>query len=279
MSGYDLGEGTYTKRQLTEDEFSTVFNDMFFGKVKRDTSYKFGFFKAIIDSLDKTDENLILTYDQLFYRFTEIYWNLVLKYDLRQKAKTTDGKEAAVERTIKEELDWYEAMPYVSFEVISDEVKIKIVNKVKMKCKMNVVGALFRDSKDTLYAFSDKEQYIQINPLAHAFMTKHKKILEKMNYSEWAIYLEKVNEDYDTENLSQNLDMIKMKNHMSIFQRILFEEFEEYRCFYCGKDIKTGEISVDRYALWSLVCENSGWFWVLECSECKMKNELSEFKY
>ena len=65
---------------------------------------------------------------------------------------------------------------------ITEEMKIKISHKVKMKCKENVVGALYRDSKDTIYSFSKKGEYIQLNPLVYQFMTKHKKILEKMNY-------------------------------------------------------------------------------------------------
>lgn len=63
-----------------------------------------------------------------------------------------------------------------------------------------MVGALFRDSKDILYSFSKKGEYIQLNPLVYQFMTKHKKILEKMNYFEWAKYLEKVNEESSTRN-------------------------------------------------------------------------------
>lgn len=93
---------------------------------------------------------------------------------------------------LKEALNRQEIISDVSFEVISEELKIKICHKVKMKCKENVVGALFRDSKDTLYSFSKKGEYIQLNPL--------------------------------------------------VYRRILFEEFEERTCFYCGKELKYGEI-------------------------------------
>ncbi|WMC92330.1 HNH endonuclease signature motif containing protein [Kineothrix sp. MB12-C1] len=271
MAGYDLKEESYIQKQLTEDDLWSIFSGMFSSKVSHDTSYKYGFFKSILDSLYNADENLVLTFDQLFYKFTEIYWNLVLKYNLRQKAKTKDGRETSLERVLKEALNKQEIIADVSFEAISDEMKIKISHKVKMKCKENVVGALFGDSKHTLYSFSKKSEYIQLNPLVYAFMTKHKIILEKMNYFEWAKYLEKVNEKSSTRNLLNNLDTITFRSDLSVYRRILFEEFEERSCFYCGKELKYGDIHVDHFIPWSFIKDDSLWNLVLSCPQCNRK--------
>ena len=51
MAGYDLKEESYIQKQLTEDELWSIFSGMFSNKVSRDTSYKFGFFKSILDNL------------------------------------------------------------------------------------------------------------------------------------------------------------------------------------------------------------------------------------
>lgn len=271
MAGYDLKEESYIQKQMTEDELWSVFSAMFSNKIKHDTSYKFGFFKSILDSLYNADENLILSFDQLFYKFTEIYWNLVLKYHLRQKAKTKDGKETLLEQILKDALSRQVIIEDVSFEAIPDDVKMKICHKVKMKCKENVVGALYRDSRDILYSFSKKSEYIQLNPMVYAFMTKHKKILEKMNYFEWAKYLEKVNEDVSTRNLLNNLDTITMRNDLSVYRKILFEEFEEHTCFYCGKELHAGEIHVDHFIPWSFIKDDNLWNLVLSCSGCNLK--------
>lgn len=271
MAGYDLKEGAYIKQQLTEDKLWSIFSGMFSNKVSHDTSYKYGFFKSILDSLYNADDNLLLTFDQLFYKFTEIYWNLVLKHHLRQKAKTKDGRETALERILKDSLQRQEIIADVSFEALTDDLKVSICHKVKMKCKENVVGALFRDSDDTLYSFSKKSEYIQLNPLVYAFMTKHKKILEKMNYFEWAKYLEKVNEESSTKNLLNNLDSITSRNDLSIYRKILFEEFEEHECFYCGKELKSGEIHVDHFIPWSFIKDDNLWNMVLSCPQCNLK--------
>ena len=80
MAGYDLAEGRYENRTLSDDEMWSAFSNLFSSHSKNSSSYKFGFLKAIMDNLYNVDENLTLTFDQLFGTFTEVYWNLVLKH-------------------------------------------------------------------------------------------------------------------------------------------------------------------------------------------------------
>ena len=85
MAGYDLAEGRYENRTLSDDEMWSAFSNLFSSRSKNSSSYKFGFLKAIMDNLYNVDENLSLTFDQLFETFTEVYWNLVLKHGIRQQ--------------------------------------------------------------------------------------------------------------------------------------------------------------------------------------------------
>lgn len=96
MAGFDLKEGRYITGKITDDELWSAFSCVFSSRSRNDTSYKFGFLKSIIDNLYNVDENLELTFDQLFSKFAEIYWNLILKYNLRQKAQTSDNKKAFI---------------------------------------------------------------------------------------------------------------------------------------------------------------------------------------
>ena len=77
MAGFDLKEGKYEDRILTEDELWSALMGVFSPSSKKDTTYKFGFLKSIIDNTYNVDENYQLTFDQLFGKFTEIYWNLI----------------------------------------------------------------------------------------------------------------------------------------------------------------------------------------------------------
>lgn len=110
-----------------------------------------------------------------------------------------------------------------------------------------------------------------MDPVVYAFLTKHKKILEKMNYYEWAKFLEKVNEDTPIRNLLNNLDTITLRNDLSYYRRILLEEFEEQSCFYCEKDLKQGKIHVDHFIPWSFIKDDNIWNLVLSCPECNLK--------
>ena len=67
----------------------------------------------------------------------------------------------------------------ICFEALSADMKAEICHKVKIKCKENVVGALYGDSGGVLYSFSKKQEYIKLNPQAYAFMTKYKKDIGK----------------------------------------------------------------------------------------------------
>lgn len=118
-AGFDLKEGDYSRRQLSEDEMWSSFAYLFSNKSHNDTSYKYGFLKSILDNLYNVDENLLLTFDQLFSKFAEIYWNLVLKHHILQKAPTKNNRMSALERILYEAQERYLIEEGVPFESLS----------------------------------------------------------------------------------------------------------------------------------------------------------------
>ena len=193
MAGYDLAEGRYENRTLSDDEMWSAFSNLFSSHSKNSSSYKFGFLKAIMDNLYNVDENLTLTFDQLFGTFTEIYWNLVLKHGIRQQPVMERSNGTYLEQALNLTAVKYAITAEIPFESISDGAKIEVCKRIKSKCKVNVVGALFGDTKGLFYSFSRKEEWLQINPQMYQFICKHKLAIEKLNYYEWGKYLEKIN--------------------------------------------------------------------------------------
>ncbi len=100
MAGFDLKEEFYEEREVSEDELWSAFGCVFSSRSRNDSSYKYGFLKAIINNLYNADTNLKLSFNQLFSKFTEIYWNLILKHDLRQKAPTNDNRKSFIEQIL-----------------------------------------------------------------------------------------------------------------------------------------------------------------------------------
>ena len=273
MPGYNLAEGRYENRTLSEDEMWSAFSNLFSSHSKNSSSYKFGFLKAIMDNLYNVDEKLTLTFDQLFGTFTEIYWNLVLKHGIRQQPVSERSNGTYLEQALNVTAAKYLIAANIPFESISDEAKIEVCRKVKSKCKTNVVGALFGDTKGLFYSFSKKEEWLQINPQMYEFVCKHKLAIEKLNYYEWARYLEKINDDSVMDHLLTKIDKSSERENLSIYRRILFEEFENERCFYCGKKLSNDgqKVHVDHFVPRAFIKDDKMWNLVLACPNCNLQ--------
>lgn len=273
MAGYDLAEGRYENRTLSDDEMWSAFSNLFSSRSKNSSSYKFGFLKAIMDNLYNVDENLTLTFDQLFGTFTEVYWNLVLKHGIRQQPVSERSSGTYLEQVLNATAMKYAITAEIPFESISDEAKIEVCKRIKSKCKVNVVGALFGDTKGLFYSFSRKEEWLQINPQMYQFICKHKLAIEKLNYYEWAKYLEKINDDSVMDHLLTKIDKSSERENLSIYRRILFEEFENKSCFYCGRKLSNDgqKVHVDHFVPRAFIKDDKMWNLVLACPTCNLQ--------
>lgn len=271
MAGFDLKEGMYETRIASDDELWSAFACVFSSKSRNDSSYKYGFLKAIIDNLYNVDADLKLSFDQLFGKFGEIYWNLILKHGLRQKAVTNDNRETYLEQVLHAAMQKYQILEPIPYESLTSEMMLDISHQVKMKCKKYVVGALYEDTNRMFYSFSKKEEWIQINPVMYEFVCKHKVVIEKLNYYEWARFLEKVNEETIAVKLLDKIDESAKRNNLTMYRRILYEEFENKTCFYCGKQLSPDKIDVDHFIPWSFIKDDKLWNLVLACPECNRK--------
>lgn len=281
MAGFDLKEGKYVNSLATDDDLWAALSNVFTTHSKNDSSYKYGFLKSIIDNLYNADENLMLSFDQLFLKFAEIYWNLILKYGIRQKGSTNDNRQTYLEQILYEMAKKYNISEGVPFESLPDNITTEVLHKIKMRCKKYVVGALFEDTKKLFYSFSKKDEWIQINPLMYEFICKHKLIIEKLNYYEWAKFLEKVNDESVTLHLLDKLDLSAKRNNLLAYRKILFEEFEERNCFYCGRKLLKGKVEVDHVIPWSFIKDDNLWNLVLACHECNRQksDKLPDISY
>lgn len=279
-SGHSLKSGDYVTGNLSDDEMWSAFAYLFSPKSQNDTSYKFGFLKAILDNLYNADENLVLSFDQLFTKFAEIYWNLVLKHHILQKAPTRNNKISAIERILSEAKEKYFIEDGVPFESLTSEMILDISKKVKQKCKENVVGALYADLGCLFYGFSKSGEWVKLNPVMYQFVCKHKVAIEKLNYYEWAKFLEKVNEASNVNHLLCKIDESAKRNNLSYYRDILFEEFENI-CFYCRKKVSKGNVEVDHFIPWSFIKDDNLWNFVLACPECnnRKRDKLADTSF
>lgn len=221
IAGASLKEGVFRTGDYSDKEIFSVFEEFFSTTARKDTSYKYAFLKAILDELPDTNENLRISFDILFERFTEIYWPLVIKYGISQKSG--EGNLSYVEQLILDAADPYSFFD-VSYNQISQKHKKDLIKKVKQKCKTNVVGALYGDMKQILYSFSKKEEWIELNPIVYDCLKRHREEIQEMNYNAWAEFSEKVNDDKQIEKAKKKCGMPNSSGK-AVFKAIMKSTF------------------------------------------------------
>lgn len=284
-AGCDLSEGSYDPRRiLTEEDLNDIFSVLFSSKSKNTTSYKFGFLKAILDNLYNVDINLSLSFTSIFAKFAESYWNLVLVHKLKQCRGASQGKIYDILHeewsNLPENKGRSENTNVIPFESLSAESQVKIISNVTKECSKYVVGATYADSKGNFYSFSKKSKTITLNPVVYQYLLRHKTMIEKVNYFEWAKFLHEVNESSGNDYL-ESLDYSTKRNNLDVYRKILFEldtpEEKGHRCFYCDEPLMDDRHThVDHFIPWSFVKDDKLWNFVLACSKCneRKKNKL-----
>ena len=284
MAGWNLKRGIITEYNTTEDRYWMLFNFVFSDSCHKRNTYKFGLIKSILDNLfngQNIEDGIYFTYEQLFAKFAENYWNLIVKYDLRQMRKDSKSDLSKVEIILKTAVKSDSILSNFEFEGIDEVKKQQIINQVTNECKRCVVGALYEDFEGTLYGFGLKETGLIVAPRAYEFMLKYKSEIERLNYYSWARFLEKINQDTALVRVINKLEIATPKrNDLSVYRELLKKEFEENNCFYCGKKLKS-KVHVDHFIPWSFVKDDKIWNFVLSCPECNIRknNKVPSIDY
>lgn len=266
--------GSLNFSSISDDEYWSLFNFVFSESCHKTSTYKFALLKSILDNLlnNTPGENgQLIFYSDLFAKFAESFWNLVVKYHLHQQKPTAEGKTSKIEQIFGEAVKTNPVLENLEFASIEENTKSKLIQKVQAECKKYVLGALYGDFGGKLYGFDQNGNFITLSQDAYGFLLKYKIEIEKLNYYAWAKFLEKINEENVLFHLLSKLELsLPERTPLKIYRDILFSEFEECNCFYCGKKL-SGKIHVDHFIPWSFVKEDKLWNFVLSCPECNIK--------
>lgn len=283
MAGWNLKRGEITDTSVSDDEYWSLFNYVFSTSCSKTNTYKFGLIKALLDSVfshASEEDGLHLTYEEVFAKFAENYWNLVVKYNLKQMKETPRASCTRIEKIFYEAVAENPVLKSMEFSAINDKQKRHLVHAVATECRRYVVGALYADFQGKLYAFDLSAESLTICPRAVHFMMRYKTEIERLNYYAWAKYLEEVNSGAVLTNLIDKLELATpRRKDLSIYRQILHEEFEVNTCFYCGRKL-TSTAHVDHFIPWSFIKDDKLWNFVLACPHCneKKNNRLPSFE-
>lgn len=277
-SGWNLSEGSVPFTPLSDDDVIQIVNRALSSCKKHTTTYKYAFFKSLLDNIFNVDlETSFLSYQSIAFRFAEIYWNLVLKFRLKQMIASKAVSMSSVERTLfdfcdKYGFDYKNKDSIFPFESLRGDLQIEIAKSIKTNIVQKyVLGAFWSDTDGQFYSFNKKDSGIYFNADALSAFIKYKSAFEKLNYYEWIKYLEKANLEEDSYALANKLDSSTERQNLSKYRTTL-EAFGQEKCFYCGKTLVKGEgIPVDHFIPWSFIKDDKLWNFVLACPACNSK--------
>lgn len=254
----------------------SLFNYVFSDSCRKTNTYKFGLIKSICDQVfDLIDDGYgyPISYEQIFFKFTENYWNLVNRYKLRQMSYNGKSDLSKIEKIIIDAVDAFKIPDNVTFQTLTECDRDRIVKKVTRECKRNVIGALYNDFEGKLYGFDLKKDGLLLGHDAYWFISKYKMEIEKLNYYAWARFLEKVNDDERLVRVLEKLELATpQRKDLSLYRSILYKEFQQDCCFYCGKKL-SDSIQVDHFIPWTFVKSDNLWNFVLACPKCNIKKK------
>lgn len=282
-AGWNQPTGTFRAGPIDENTFWMLFNYVFSDSSAKRSTYKFGLIKSILDNLfnsEGLDYSLFISYENVFGKFAENYWNLVTKYHLRQMKSDGRSEYSKIEQLFMNLIQEEPSFADIPFTSIPDTKRKSIIKQVSADCRKNVVGALHGDFQEYLYDYDLKGDGLYLNPYAFDFMLKYKVELEKLNYYAWAKFLEKINDESVVVKLLDKLELATpQRDDLSVFRQVLYQEFEQNTCFYCGK--KLHEMHVDHFIPWSFIKEDKLWNFVLACPTCNIRksNKIPGMEY
>lgn len=192
-AGYDLKAGEYDQTYKSVTDIKNILANFFEKSSKKESTYKYVMFKAIIDNIDAvTDMDYMLTFDQLFIRFSEIYWALVFKHKIPQKVPSVKAPKTLAEKIIEETVAKHKIRRKTEFCSLPGNIQREIIQQMKKKCSKYVLGALYAETDQLLYSFSKEKEWVKLNPLIADYIQKHERVIQLQNYQAWGSFYSNV---------------------------------------------------------------------------------------
>jgi hypothetical protein len=280
MEGWKLKEAHYLCKDISDDEIWKNFNFIFSTRSTNRTSYKYGFLKALLESVFDVNEEGGMRLSDIFSKFTAIYWSLVVKFKLKKGDKGVKGGKTKIEEIFENYINQYDFIKISEYDCIRKDIRNQIEKDITKECSKYVVGALYGDSSGMFYSFYKKENYLEFNPSVLKFIRKYNSMLLKLNHYEWIKFLEKVNLEENSYGIASKLDEAAKRTHLKLYKDFLYINLENHTCFYCGKQVEYNGIHIDHFVPWSFIRNNKLWNFVISCSTCNLsKNDKLADKY
>lgn len=276
---WDLKVGEIKGKYIVEEDIWQAMNNFYY-RSHVTMSYKYGYFKALLENLYNVNEKLELDYESLFYSFTKIYWNLIVHHNLWQS--NSKKQPSSIQKIFEKYCLEYEIPREWTFDQLPIEIQSKVIDNIKKVGKKYVIGAFYGDTEGIFYEFHLKNEYLRLNEPVYKFLQKHMRMLTSLTNYHLAKFLEKYNEVPTVEYLLTKVEVISERSSLTEFYNVLMK-YEKNECFYCGKKLSSykRKTHVDHFIPWSYVQSDLIWNLVLACDQCNLQksDKMASEKY
>ncbi|MDV2884677.1 HNH endonuclease domain-containing protein [Alkalihalophilus pseudofirmus] len=266
---YLLKVGELQEAYCTDEEIWSIFTRVLSNKSNKTSTYKYVLIKAIIENLYNANERFEMSYDQLAYTFTKVYWNLIEHHNL---IRHNHGQVTKIVTIIKEEKQRYGIPSEIIFDKLDDTIQVSILRKIKATMKRYVFGALYGDTQGMFYAFDHRTETLRLHPTVHTFMLKYQRLIIHLTNYHMAVMIESLNEVPSINYLLEKVEYIAQRSSLRPFEKLLLSHFNA-QCFYCHKPLSGQKRTthVDHFIPWSFVQSDQVWNLVLSCNTCNTR--------
>ena len=238
---------------------------------RKTTSYKYAFFKCILDNLFNVrlaNDRLELSFDYLSHSFSKIYWNLASKHRVPQISPSRNYAMGVEYEKLKNDPRF--SVEGVDFDCLDPLARRIYLEKTRTQITKYVLFALYDDLNKAIYGYDIDRKVMFFSYESYQFLCSYKDALEKINFYAWIKWTENILAlNHSTvDNLSEKLDEEPTRKALDKFKAELLSKGERPYCFYCGKPIDASHTDLDHFIPWHFIKDNQDWNFVFACHQC-----------
>ena len=265
-TGWNRNEG-HLLDNSSSNLFACISYSFFSGS--HTTTYKYCFFKSILDNVFSFEQDFSIGFRVLSDTFATIYWNSIAIHSIPAQKGFHKGKLSSVETLVFDYLKKCPHMAGIPLDSVASKDREAFQKDVEKVFSKYVIGAFYEDTEGMIYGFSKKTKKLWLNKTSYDFLTQNKELLDQVNYYRWLKEVEKMLKEagQHRENLSTILEEITKRNDLTPYKEKLMLLAENRECFYCGKKLSKNP-HLDHVIPWSFLKTDSLWNFVFACPHC-----------
>lgn len=226
------------------------------------STYKFALLISLSRlSIEKGEDEggtLILEYIDIAEKFIELYWKQAVPYAFHEDRQLilnqNNGKQAAIVNQIILLRQSYSSLGLLRRDTSVWLKLLKQVAKTVKEMPVQYLQNINSQNFEFLYRLEYSNTQLTLLPQVMYCLRQFSEIIEELCQKRWIDYIRKNNCNAPILNKLPNLEQFMFepsRNQLNAVANVLVE-LQEYKCFYCNKEIKRNNYAVDHFIPWSM---------------------------